>query len=79
MAQIQFSLIKENKDWRSRTLTNPHPLRPITSAHSCLTVSPPIPLKVDVMRLSPLTWNTRGLFVGQKYLEQMTIIRFIYD
>ena len=31
---------KKNKDWMSRTLTSPPPLRPITS-HFCLT---PIPL-----------------------------------
>ena len=36
MAEIQFYLIKRNKDWTSRTLANPHPLRPITS-HFCLT------------------------------------------
>ena len=28
-AQIQFSLIKKNKDWTSTTLANPRPLRPI--------------------------------------------------
>ena len=36
MAQIRFSLIKANKDWTSRALGIPHPVRPITS-HFCLT------------------------------------------
>ena len=43
--------IKNNKDWTSRTLDNPHPLRPIIS-HFCLTF--PHPLKVDAICVSPL-------------------------
>ena len=47
MTQIQFSLIKNNKDWTSRTISYPPPLlpppyslRPIT-LHFCLTPHPP--------------------------------------
>ena len=40
MVQIQFSLIKKNKDWTSRDLLTSLPLRPITS-YFCLTHHPP--------------------------------------
>ena len=39
----------KKKDWKSRTVSNPHPLRPITS-HFRLT--PPTPLKMDVICVS---------------------------
>ena len=56
MVQIQFSLIKVNKDWTSRTLaTSPAPVRPITF-HFCLT------LKLDVICVSLLIYIIWELF-----------------
>ena len=47
---------KKNKDWTSKTRVTPHLLRPITS-YFCLTPPPPpqLPLRVDVICVSPLT------------------------
>ena len=52
-AQIQFSLIKKNKDWTSRSLANLPP--PYVWQHLIFALTPR-PLKVDVICVSPLTW-----------------------
>ena len=50
MAQIQFSF------WTSRTLANPHPLRPITS-HFCHNPPPPSPAAPQSGRHMSVTLN----------------------
>ena len=46
---------KKRKDWKTRTLVKPHPLRAVTS-HFCL--SPPPFLKVDIICVSPASQFT---------------------
>ena len=59
MRQIQFSLIKKNKDVQN-TRYPPTLLRPVAS-HFCLTHPPvPHPLKVDVMCVSLLKCGKKG-------------------
>ena len=50
MAQIQFSLIKKNKDSTSRTIANPLPF-----IFALLSPSHPL-LKMDVICVSPLNF-----------------------
>ena len=51
MAQIQFSSIKRNKDWTSKTLATPY-----VQYHFIFVLPPPppLPLKVDVVGVSHL-------------------------
>ena len=71
MAQIQFSLIKKNKDWTSSTLANP-PF-PASNNISFLAYPPsPYPFKVDVICVSPLSWDQTLLIPSNDFSTLIT-------
>ena len=77
MPQIQFSLIKKIKIRRPEHSLNPHPLRPITS-HFCLSPTPiAIPLKVEVICVSPLIYiQSSYSCLGRLYLSEISLLLF---
>ena len=67
---------KKIEDWTSRTLTTPHSRRPITS-HFYLTPSPPHPLKMDVICVSPQIGQVRRDFANKNAKFSRERLKFV--